>query len=82
MRALEDNLCSLVIAVNFHLLTSFFLIVILQPLDHEPAPGTKCRDKFLVQSTELKPELQGMDIADIVCDKRYTYIYFFNTCHT
>ncbi|CAA97357.1 VAP family protein Scs22 [Schizosaccharomyces pombe] len=39
--------------------------VILQPLDHEPAPGTKCRDKFLVQSTELKPELQGMDIADI-----------------
>ncbi|EPY51904.1 MSP domain-containing protein [Schizosaccharomyces cryophilus OY26] len=39
--------------------------VILQPLDHEPAPNTKCRDKFLVQSAELRPELEGIDTTEI-----------------
>ncbi|WBW74176.1 VAP family protein Scs22 [Schizosaccharomyces osmophilus] len=39
--------------------------VILQPLDHEPAPNAKCRDKFLVQSAELRPELEGVDITEI-----------------
>ncbi|EPX70742.1 MSP domain-containing protein [Schizosaccharomyces octosporus yFS286] len=39
--------------------------VILQPLDHEPAPNAKCRDKFLVQSAQLRPELEGVDISEI-----------------
>ncbi|KAI1306210.1 putative integral ER membrane protein Scs2 [Xylaria venustula] len=39
--------------------------VILQAMKQEPAPGTKCRDKFLVQSVAITPEKDFSNLASI-----------------
>ncbi|EEB05061.2 MSP domain-containing protein [Schizosaccharomyces japonicus yFS275] len=39
--------------------------LLFRALDTEPEPGAKCRDKFLVQSTELKPEHAGLEPTEI-----------------
>ncbi|KAI1188645.1 putative integral ER membrane protein Scs2 [Nemania serpens] len=39
--------------------------VILQAMKQEPAPGTKCRDKFLVQSVPISPEKDFANLASI-----------------
>ncbi|KAI0536320.1 putative integral ER membrane protein Scs2 [Xylaria digitata] len=39
--------------------------VILQAMKQEPPPGTKCRDKFLVQSVAITPEKDFANLASI-----------------
>ncbi|KAI0114506.1 PapD-like protein [Nemania sp. FL0031] len=39
--------------------------VILQAMKQEPAPGTKCRDKFLVQSVAITPDKDFANLASI-----------------
>ncbi|KAK4704405.1 hypothetical protein P7C70_g1797, partial [Phenoliferia sp. Uapishka_3] len=39
--------------------------VLLQPMKEDPAPGTKCRDKFLVQSVIITPEREGSPLVDL-----------------
>ncbi|KAI0426582.1 PapD-like protein [Xylaria sp. FL1042] len=39
--------------------------VILQAMKQEPPPGTKCRDKFLVQSVAITPEKDFSNLASI-----------------
>ena len=38
----------------------------LQALKEEPPLNTKCKDKFLIQSTVITPEKETMSLADIV----------------
>ncbi|KAI9304101.1 PapD-like protein [Cunninghamella echinulata] len=61
--------------------------VMLQPFKEEPPAGTKCKDKFLVQTVSLVGELKAMELQDIVSissksnnkDKyKKQYIYFIN----
>lgn len=40
--------------------------VLLQPMKEDPAPGTKCRDKFLVQSIIINSEREASGLADLV----------------
>jgi hypothetical protein len=42
------------------------ILVISQPLKEEPAPGFKCKDKFLIQSVGLTPESENMGLTDLV----------------
>ncbi|TKA54507.1 hypothetical protein B0A53_03200 [Rhodotorula sp. CCFEE 5036] len=39
--------------------------VLLQPMKEDPAPGTKCRDKFLVQSVIITPERESTPLPDL-----------------
>lgn len=39
--------------------------VLLQPMKEDPAPGQKCRDKFLVQSVAITPERESVPLADL-----------------
>jgi vesicle-associated membrane protein-associated protein A len=39
----------------------------LQALKEEPPLNTKCKDKFLIQSTVITPEKETMTLHDIVC---------------
>jgi len=39
--------------------------VILQPMKEDPPAGAKCKDKFLVQSTFITPEMENVSLADI-----------------
>ncbi|CAO3624136.1 unnamed protein product [Cunninghamella echinulata] len=39
--------------------------VMLQPFKEEPPVGTKCKDKFLVQTVSLVGELKAMELQDI-----------------
>ncbi|BGP51768.1 phosphatidylinositol-binding protein scs2 [Rhodotorula kratochvilovae] len=39
--------------------------VLLQPMKEDPAPGAKCRDKFLVQSVIITPEREGIQLSDL-----------------
>ncbi|GAA6057985.1 hypothetical protein JCM3770_004599 [Rhodotorula araucariae] len=39
--------------------------VLLQPMKEDPAPGAKCRDKFLVQSVIITPEREGVALSDL-----------------
>jgi hypothetical protein len=41
--------------------------VMLQALKEEPPLNTKCKDKFLIQSTVITPEKETMTLHDIVC---------------
>ena len=44
----------------------FFSIVILQPMKEDPPPDFKCRDKFLVQSVPITPELETGSLQELV----------------
>lgn len=39
--------------------------VLLQPMKEDPAPGTKCRDKFLVQSVIITPERETSSLPEL-----------------
>ncbi|TNY19298.1 PapD-like protein [Rhodotorula diobovata] len=39
--------------------------VLLQPMKEDPAPGAKCRDKFLVQSVIITPEREDVPLAEL-----------------
>ncbi|KAK4045888.1 phosphatidylinositol-binding protein scs2, partial [Microbotryomycetes sp. JL201] len=39
--------------------------VLLQPMKEEPAPGTKCRDKFLVQSVVIDTAKQDLNLQEL-----------------
>ncbi|CAO3646190.1 unnamed protein product [Cunninghamella blakesleeana] len=39
--------------------------VMLQPFKEEPPVGTKCKDKFLVQTVSLVGELKSLDLPDL-----------------
>lgn len=39
--------------------------VLLQPMKEEPAPGTKCKDKFLVQSAVITPDRETKTLAEL-----------------
>ena len=39
--------------------------VLLQPMKEDPAPGTKCRDKFLVQSVIITPDHDGNSHSEL-----------------
>ncbi|KIO16909.1 hypothetical protein M407DRAFT_246885 [Tulasnella calospora MUT 4182] len=39
--------------------------VLLQPMKEDPPPGAKCKDKFLIQSTFITPDKEGVSLADI-----------------
>ncbi|KAF2967086.1 hypothetical protein GQX73_g6470 [Xylaria multiplex] len=41
------------------------ILLILQAMKQEPPPGTKCRDKFLVQSVAITPEKDFANLASI-----------------
>lgn len=43
------------------------LPVILQAMKQEPPQGTKCKDKFLVQSVAITPDKDFANLASIVC---------------
>ncbi|GAA6037630.1 hypothetical protein JCM8097_006151 [Rhodosporidiobolus ruineniae] len=39
--------------------------VLLQPMREDPPPGTKCRDKFLVQSVVITPDREGLALPEL-----------------
>ncbi|KAJ2896429.1 phosphatidylinositol-binding protein scs2 [Coemansia aciculifera] len=39
--------------------------VVLQPMKEEPAADFKCRDKFLVQSIQITPEMESMPMTEL-----------------
>lgn len=39
----------------------------LQALKEEPPLSTKCKDKFLIQSTIITPDKETLPLSDIVC---------------
>ncbi|GAA93790.1 uncharacterized protein L969DRAFT_43860 [Mixia osmundae IAM 14324] len=39
--------------------------VLLQPMKEDPAPGAKCKDKFLVQSAIVTPDKETQALADL-----------------
>ncbi|GAA6008213.1 hypothetical protein JCM10207_000041 [Rhodosporidiobolus poonsookiae] len=39
--------------------------VLLQPMKEDPPAGAKCRDKFLVQSVVISPELEGLGLPEL-----------------
>lgn len=43
-----------------------FPIVLLQAMKEEPAPDAKCKDKFLVQSVLVSPDLEYANVTSIV----------------
>jgi hypothetical protein len=52
----------------------FDVIVLLQAMKQEPAPGTKCRDKFLVQSAAITPDQEFSNIASVLDTKDKSHI--------
>lgn len=40
--------------------------MLLQPMKEDPAPGAKCRDKFLVQSVVVTPDREANTLAELV----------------
>ena len=44
-----------------------FQIVLLQAMKEEPAADAKCKDKFLVQSVLVSPDLEYANVTSIVC---------------
>lgn len=56
-----------VVAASSIILNSFLLSsVMLQPLKEEPPLNSKCKDKFLVQSTFITPDKETMALHDLV----------------
>lgn len=47
----------------------------LQPLREEPPLNSKCKDKFLVQSTLITPERETMALHDLVSLNLYLLCY-------
>ena len=41
-------------------------LVMLQALKEEPPLNTKCKDKFLIQSTIITPDKETLALSDIV----------------
>lgn len=41
-------------------------LVLLQAMKEDPAVDTKCKDKFLVQSVGVTPELEHANVTSIV----------------
>lgn len=39
--------------------------VLLQPMKEEPAPDAKCRDKFLIQSAIITPDIETRSLQDL-----------------
>lgn len=39
----------------------------LQAMKEDLPIGTKCKDKFLIQSTVITPEKESLPLQDIVC---------------
>lgn len=57
------------------MLNPFFLSsVMLQPLKEEPPLNSKCKDKFLVQSTFITPEKETMALHDLASAKTYAVV--------
>ncbi|KAI9900847.1 hypothetical protein N3K66_005109 [Trichothecium roseum] len=52
----------------------FDVTVLLQAMKQEPAPGTKCRDKFLVQSAAITPDQEFSNIASVLDTKDKSHI--------
>ena len=48
--------------------------VMLQPLKEEPPLNSKCKDKFLVQSTFITPEKETMALHDLASAKTYAVV--------
>lgn len=42
----------------------------LQALKEDPPLNTKCKDKFLIQSTIITPEKEALPVQAIVCSHR------------
>lgn len=47
-------------------LICLFFLVLLQPMREDPPIGTKCRDKFLVQTVSITPERENATVAELV----------------
>lgn len=45
---------------------AYIQIVLLQSMKEEPAADAKCKDKFLVQSVLVSPELEFANVTSIV----------------
>ena len=43
----------------------------LQALKEEPPLNTKCKDKFLIQSTIITPDKETLALSDIVRDSLF-----------
>lgn len=41
----------------------------LQALKEDPPLNTKCKDKFLIQSTIITPEKEALPVQAIVCSR-------------
>ena len=41
-------------------------LVMLQAMKEEPPLNAKCKDKFLIQSTNITPDKEQLPLADIV----------------
>jgi hypothetical protein len=46
-------------------------IVLLQPMKEDPPLNTKCKDKFLVQTTFITPEREQGSISELVRHSLY-----------
>ena len=53
-------------APSLFIYSTVTLLVMLQPMKEEPPLSTKCKDKFLIQSTLITPEKETKDLQDIV----------------
>ena len=41
-------------------------VVLLQPMKEDPPAGTKCRDKFLIQSVAITADQETLSLNDLV----------------
>ena len=47
----------------------------LQALKEDPPLNTKCKDKFLIQSTIITPEKEALPVQAIVCSRPSLSVY-------
>lgn len=47
--------------------------VLLQPMKEDPPPGTKCRDKFLVQSAIITPDRETRPLQELVRNHHHAH---------
>ena len=50
--------------------------VLLQPMKEDPPSGTKCRDKFLVQSVVITQDRENVPLADLVRTPYFSCYYY------
>jgi hypothetical protein len=53
-------------------------LVILQGMKEDPPPGAKCKDKFLVQSMDITPDMVNTSFGAMVC---MAYFCRFSRCN-